>query len=345
MTLETTSIGPLESTPECLRRFAHSRRLDLFIAFLVFGALCFVPFVVRDVYMMNVVILTILFAFAAQSWNILGGYCGQVSLGHGLYFGIGAYATFVLLSKFGISPWIGIPAGGLLSALIAYIISWPFARMKGHYYTIATIVVAETGLVLITNWEFVGGALGIQLPYGPDSWATLQFGRSKGPYFYVALSLAMAAWLICWMIEDSRAGYWWRAVTSNPEAAQSLGVNVLRSKMAASAVSGALTAVAGGIYGMFVSYIDPASVMGFHVSLLIALPSVLGGIGTLWGPALGALILIPIGEVTRSYAGGTGSGLNLMIYGVLLMGISLLRPEGLISLFRMPRRPAGSARG
>jgi branched-chain amino acid transport system permease protein len=345
MTLESTLTGPMESQPESLRRFARSRRFDLLMALLVFGGLCLIPLVVSDVYIMNVVILTILFAFAAQSWNILGGYCGQVSLGHGLYFGLGAYVTFVLLSKFSVSPWIGIPAGGLLSALLAYAISWPFARMKGHYYTIATIVVAEAALVLITNWEFVGGALGIQLPYGPDSWATLQFGRNKNPYFYVALSLAMSAWLICWFIEDSRAGYWWRAVTSNPEAAQSLGVNVLRSKMAASAVSGALTAVAGGIYGLFVSYIDPSSVMGFQISLLIALPSVLGGIGTLWGPALGALILIPIGEVTRSYAGGTGSGLNLAIYGVLLLGISLLRPEGLVSLFRMPRKRARSARG
>jgi branched-chain amino acid transport system permease protein len=345
MTLESTLTDSVETPPESLRRFARSRQLDLVMAFLVFGSLCLVPVVVSDVYTMNVVILTILFAFAAQSWNILGGYCGQVSLGHGLYFGLGAYATFVLLTKFGVSPWIGIPVGGILSALLAYVISWPFARMKGHYYAIATIVVAEAGLVLITNWEFLGVALGIQLPFGPDSWATLQFGRNKDPYFYVALSLAMSAWLICWFIEDSRAGYWWRAVTSNPEAAQSLGVNVLRSKMAASAMSGALTAVAGGIYGMFVSYIDPSSVMGFQISLLIALPSVLGGVGTLWGPALGALILIPIGEVTRSYAGGTGSGLNLMIYGVLLMGISLLRPEGLISFFKVRRKQAGSTRG
>ncbi len=345
MTLQSTLTDSVESLPESLRKFVRSRQLDLVMAFFVFGSLCFVPAVVSDVYTMNVVVLTILFAFAAQSWNILGGYCGQVSLGHGLYFGLGAYTTFVLLTKFGVSPWIGIPVGGILSAVLAYAISWPFARMKGHYYTIATIVVAEAGLVLITNWEFLGGALGIQLPFGPDSWTTLQFGRNKNPYFYVALSLAMSAWLICWLIEDSRAGYWWRAVTSDPEAAQSLGVNVLRSKMAASAVSGALTAVAGGIYGMFVSYIDPSSVMGFQISLLIALPSVLGGIGTLWGPALGALILIPIGEVTRSYAGGTGSGLNLMIYGVLLMGISLLRPEGLISFFRVPRKQAESTRG
>jgi branched-chain amino acid transport system permease protein len=144
------------------------------------------------------------------------------------------------------------------------------------------------------------------------------------------------------MIEDSKWGYWWRAVKDNAEAAECLGVVVFRSKMAAAALSAFFTALGGSFYAAFVSYIDPDSVMGFQFSLLIALPAVLGGIGTLWGPALGAAVLIPLTELTRSYFGGSGSGLDLIIYGVLIMAISLARPEGLTSLL-VPRRRAALA--
>ena len=186
--------------------------------------------------------------------------------------------------------------------------------------------------LLVLNWDWAGGAQGIQIPYKPDSWVNLQFGRTKIPYFYFALGLAAILWLVTYLIEDSRWGYLWRAVKDNPDAAQSLGVEVFSSKMAAAAVSAFFTAVGGSFYAQFVGYIDPDSVMNFHFSLLMALPAVLGGIGTLWGPALGAAILIPMTELTRSYAGGSGSGLDLIIYGILIMVIALLRPQGLVSL-------------
>ena len=181
-------------------------------------------------------------------------------------------------------------------------------------------------------------AMGIEVPVRGDSWAKFQFARSKLPYFYFALGLAFVAWLVTWKIEDSRWGYWWRAVKDNAEAAESLGVVVFRSKMAAAAVSAFLTAVGGGFYAQFVSYIDPESVMSFQFSLLMALPAVLGGIGTLWGPAVGAAILIPITEVTRSYAGGTGKGFDLIVYGLLVMGIALGRPEGIVGAFSARKR-------
>ena len=153
-----------------------------------------------------------------------------------------------------------------------------------------------------------------------------------------ALGFAFVAWLVTWGIEESCWGYWWRAVKDNPEAAESLGVEVFRSKMAAAALSAFLTAIGGGFYGLFVSYIDPESVMSFQFSLLMALPAVLGGIGTLWGPAVGAAILIPITEVTRSYAGGSGKGFDLIVYGLLIMGIALGRPEGIVGAFARKRR-------
>ena len=136
-----------------------------------------------------------------------------------------------------------------------------------------------------------------------DSWLKFQFTRSKLPYFYFALAcLACVAWFVTWWLEDSNWGYWWRAVKDNPDAAESLGVDVFNSKMGAAAVSAFLVAVGGSFYAQFVSYIDPESVMGFQFSLLMALPAVLGGIGTLWGPLLGAVILIPLTELTRSFS-------------------------------------------
>jgi branched-chain amino acid transport system permease protein len=246
----------------------------------------------------------------------------------------------ILFTKFGIIPWIGMVAGGALSASIALALGYPCFRLRGHYFTIATVVIAEIGYLLFLNWNWVGAALGIQIPIRRDSWLLLQFPRDKVPYFYLALVFACATWFVTWIVEDSKWGYWWRAVKDNPEAAESLGVVVFRSKMAAAAVSAFFTSVAGSFYAQFVGYIDPESVMTFQFSLLMALPAVLGGLGTLWGPALGAVILIPLNELVRSYIGGSGAGIDLIIYGFLIVVISLARPQGLVSLFPTRNRPA-----
>lgn len=314
------------------------RRRQLILAAVVFAVLAVSPLAIRDVYLQNVLILTLLYAAVSQSWNILGGYCGQISLGHALYFGIGAYATSVLFVNYGVTPWAGMMVGGVLSAAIALLLGYPCFRLKGHYFSIATIVIAEIGLLLVHNWDFVGGALGIQWPFGSDSWQTLQFARDKVPYIHLALALLAVTWFATFLIEGSRWGYWWRAVKDNPEAAESLGVEIFHSKMAAAAVSAFFTAVGGSFYASFLAYIDPESVMSFRFSLLFALPAVLGGIGTLWGPFVGAAILIPLTEITRSYLGGTGSGIDLIIYGGLIMIVSLAKPEGVLSLFRSKRK-------
>jgi branched-chain amino acid transport system permease protein len=331
----------MEPPSSSRQTFLRKRLLQLAGAAMVAAFVVLLPFLVHDVYLQNVLILTLMYAALSQSWNILGGYCGQISLGHAIYFGLGAYTSTLLYTHAGLTPWIGMLAGGAIAALVALILGYPFFRLRGHYFTIATIVVAETGLISMINWDFAGGAQGIQIPYGPDSWQHLQFARDKLPYIDFALGLACITWLLTWLIEDSKWGYWWRAVKDNAEAAESLGVVVFRSKMAAAALSAFFTAVGGSFYAAFVSYIDPDSVMGFQFSLLIALPAVLGGIGTLWGPALGAAVLIPLTELTRSYFGGSGSGLDLIIYGVLIMAIALARPEGLTSLFI--RRRVGEA--
>ena len=317
------------------------RLRTLYVAVCVVFVVACLPVFVKDVYFMNVLVLTLLYAALSQSWNILGGYCGQISLGHAIYFGVGAYTSTVLFQNYGISPWFGMCVGGMLSAALALLLGYPCFRLKGHYYTIATIVIAEIGLLVAGNWDFIGGDMGLQPALSPDSWRTLQFAQAKIPYFYLALGLATVTWFVTFFIEDSRWGYWWRAVKDDALAAQSLGVDVFRSKIAAACTSAFFTSFGGSIYAAFVGFISPDSVMSFQFSLLMALPAVVGGIGTLWGPAIGAMILIPLTEVTRSYAGSSRGGLDLMIYGGLIVAVALIRPEGLQSLFRMGahRRP------
>jgi branched-chain amino acid transport system permease protein len=317
--------------------FPQGRRASITFAALIAAVTALLPLFVTDVYTQNILVLTLMFAALSQSWNLLGGYCGQISLGHALYFGLGAYVSTILFTKFGIIPWIGMAAGAALSASIALGLGYPCFRLRGHYFTIATVVIAETGYLLFLNWDWVGAALGIQLPIGRASWLRFQFPRDKVPYFYFALVLACATWFVTWIVEDSKWGYWWRAVKDNPEAAESLGVAVFHSKMAAAAVSAIFTSIAGSFYAQFVGYIDPESVMNFQFSLLMALPAVLGGIGTLWGPALGAVILIPLNELVRSYVGGSGRGIDLIIYGLLIVVISLARPQGLVSVLTRRR--------
>lgn len=335
MTTQTLS-APLAATTAAYR----SRRNAHLLAFaVVLGALAALPLGIADVYAQNVLVLTLMYAALSQSWNILGGYCGQISLGHALYFGIGAYTTSLLYTKAGVLPWFGMVAGGLIAAALALALGYQLFRLAGHYFSIATIVIAEAGLLLVHNWDWAGAATGIQWDFGPDSWATFQFGRNKLPYIYFALAFFAVTWLVTFLIEGSRWGYWWRAVKDNADAAESLGVKIFKSKMAAAAVSAFFTAVGGAFYACFVQYIDPESVMTFQFSLLMALPAVLGGIGTLWGPAIGAAILIPMTELTRSYLGGTGRGIDLIIYGVLIMVIALAKPEGIVSLFTRKKAP------
>ncbi|MGY3037487.1 branched-chain amino acid transport system permease protein [Bradyrhizobium sp. USDA 4354] len=318
--------------------FAARRRRDLIIAAVLAVIAALTPLFVKDVVVQNILILTLMYAGLSQSWNILSGYCGQISLGHALYFGLGAYTTELLFTKFGVLPWFGMLAGGVVSALIAMGLGYPFFRLRGHYFVIATIVIAEIGLLLFHNWEWAGAAMGITIPIRGDSWLKFQFLRTKLPYFYFALALCCLAWFVTWWLENSKWGFWWRAVKDNPEAAESLGVDVFNSKMGAAAVSAFLVAIGGSFYAQFVSYIDPESVMGFQFSLLMALPAVLGGIGTLWGPVLGAAILIPLTELTRFKFGGSGRGVDLIVYGTLIVLISLALPRGLLSLFSRAKK-------
>ncbi|GAC1347741.1 MAG: branched-chain amino acid ABC transporter permease [Acetobacteraceae bacterium] len=314
------------------------RRREARVGLLVLAGLAVLPLLVRDVYTQNLIIITVLFAGLSQAWNVLGGYCGQISLGHALYLGIGAYVSTMLFVHAGVPPTVGMFAGGAVAGVGALLVGWPCFRLSGHYYAIATVVVGEIGYLLFLNWDFVGAATGIYVPFKGESLIDLQFRTTKLPFHYLVLAFAAVTWIVAFVIEGRAWGYSWRAVRDDVVAARSLGVRVFPSKMAAAAISGFLTGMGGAIYAQYVGYIDPDSILAGPLSILIALPAVLGGVGTLWGPLVGAAVLIPLSELTRSYLGGSGQGVDLMIYGGLIVAVALARPEGLVSLLGVRAR-------
>ena len=314
-------------------------RVGLGIALL--AAALLVPVVIALPYPRDVLIRIFLFATLAQAWNILAGYCGQISLGHAIFFGTGAYTSGMFVAKDVASPWVAMVVGAVLAVALSQLIGAPVFRLRGHYFAIATIAVGEIVHILAVNWELIGAARGLYIPIKrPDSLVNFQFHQSKAVYYYIVLGLLVLGLATTRLIERSRLGYYFRAVREEQDAAASLGVRVARTKRVAFAISAALTAACGTFYAQYVLFIDPESVFPLSLSILICLIAVLGGVGTLWGPLIGAAVLIPLGEVTRIYLGGTGKALDLVIYGALIMVISVLQPAGLVGMLRRLRRAA-----
>jgi len=290
----------------------------------------------------HVMIVLFLYAMLAQAWNLLAGYCGQVSLGHAVFFGAGAYTSTLLVREAGLSPWLGMLAGVGVAVALSQAIGFPVFRLRGHYFAIATIAVAEIVQTLVNNWDWAGGARGLFVPIRrPDSLLHLQFHTSKQAYYYIALAgLLLALGVTAWL-ERARIGYYLRAIREDQVAAASLGVPVTRYKLLAMALSAGLTATGGTFYAQYVLFIDPESVFPLSLSILICLVAVLGGVGTLWGPVLGAAILVPLSEGTRVWLGGTGKAIDLLVFGALIVLISVVQPGGLLALARHGLRRGG----
>lgn len=281
----------------------------------------------------NIMILIFMYALIGSGWNIVGGYAGQVSFGHSVFFAIGAYTSTILLVRWGVSPWLGMFAGIGVATAASVIIGYPCFKLAGHYFVIATIAVGEIGLVILQNWEFVGRAVGLSIPVKEDSLVNMVFRSSKVPYYYIALGLAAFGIAIVYAVDRSWFGYSLKAIRDDPDAARSLGINLTRYKLGAMVLSAALTSVGGTFYAQYVTYIDPPSVLSLMLSTMICLVAVMGGVGTVWGAVVGSIILVPLGEFTRSFLGGGGNGLDLVIYGLLIMLLAVYQPWGLLSLY------------
>ena len=319
-----------------IRNFAATGNLAAFAV--VLALILAFPIMTANPNMLGIGILVLLYAVLGQAWNILGGYAGQVSLGNAIYFGVGAYVSTLLYVNWGINPWLGMIAGGILSLLFALIVGLPTFRLSGHYFVTATLVINYIVQVVFNNWRWVGGASGLSINDFRDGLLAFQFQHSKVPYYFIIATLYVVTLLVNWLIERGKLGYYFRAIRGDEAAAASLGVHTSLYKHLANSINAVISAFAGTFYAQYVLFVDPPSVFSIWVSVIVLIVPVLGGIGTLWGPFLGAVVLIPLSEVTRILLGGQGRALYLVIYGLLIMIISVAEPRGLIEIIRRLRR-------
>jgi branched-chain amino acid transport system permease protein len=299
---------------------------------LVAAAFVAFPWVLTGPFYERMGALVLLYAISASAWNLIGGYAGQISVGHAVFFGTGAYTALFVFNQWGLPPVTGIPLGILISILIAIVIGMPTFRLRGHYFAMATIAVAELVRILVANWPLVGAALGLGGPMVPRTWLDLSF-RSPIPYYYMFLAvLALLLWTT-WQIERSRMGYYLRSIKEDERAARSLGVPVRRYKLYTYMLSASFTALAGALYALMVGFIDPDSGFGILISVEMIIMAALGGAGTLFGPLLGALILVPLKETTNTLFGGAGTGITYVVYGGIIMLLARYRPRGLMGIW------------
>lgn len=273
--------------------------------------------------------LVLLYAIGASAWNIVGGYAGLISVGHAVFFGCGAYGALASYQYMGLPPIAGLPIGVAVSVMIAAAIGVPTLRLSGHYFSMATIAVAELVRLVVSNSEWLGGAQGLSGPPVPRTLLDLSF-ISALPYYYLFLAVFAAVLALTWRMERSRMGFYLRAIRDSERAARSLGVAAPRYKLYAYMLSAATTAMAGALYAIMFGFVDPESGLGILVSVKMLIMAALGGAGLLFGPLVGAVILVPLEELSNSLLGGAGTGLTFVVYGAIIVVIARLQPGGIL---------------
>ena len=320
------------------------KRLYLLLA-AVFVILMLLPLFL-DNYALGIFIMIFYWAYVGQSWNVLTGYTGHISLGHALYIGIGAYATTYLAQTIGLTPWIGMFLGGFIAVAIALFLGFLGFRfgLRGVYFVIMTIAFAELARLAVSHIEALGSFTGIFLDFNP-SFYNFQF-RGNMPYYYIALGFMVASLIAVRIIEVSKVGRFIVAIREDEEAAQALGVNTFKYNMIAIAISAFMTSLAGAFYANYIFYLHPNSLFGMSLSIELILRPIVGALGTLFGPVIGSIILTPLSEISRAYfAKGGLEGLHLILYGVLTILVVLFMPKGIVvyvqRLLRPILKPAG----
>lgn len=301
------------------------------------AGVCAMPwFISADGYHLRVLTLLMLFAAMAQAWNIVGGLANQISLGHAAFFGLGAYTSTILLVRFGLTPWLGIVAGMAAAAGAGALLSLPTMRLKGHYFALATLAFGEVLRSIGNSWSSVtGGPSGIAVPLVPGAgFSMMQFSSSR-PYFYIMLAALILISAIYWKISSSRLGYALRAVKANVDSAEVIGINTARTKILAATISAGLMGACGVLYAQFNFFFDPDSVFSLvSISVRVALICIIGGIGTVAGPIIGACFLLPLEEIFNATLSSKGAGISQLAFGLILICIILIEPRGLQALYR-----------
>ena len=305
------------------------------------------PLVVRDAFLLDSLVLILVWGTSAAAWNVAGGYAGQISLGHSVFFGLGAYAAALLGARWGLSPWLGLAVGAVVATATGLVIGYLSNRLRGPYFVLATIAVSQVLLIVGSRWRaFTAGSEGIPVPFRPGFW-TLGIA-DKRVWVWIVLALAVLAYVVGLYLERARRGYQLAAVREDEEAALSLGVPVRRLKVAAICVSAALTAACGALWAQYVGFVDPFYVFSIDLSIRFALAAIIGGLGTALGPFLGAALITTVETYLRAQFGGIGAGLvgiYLIVYGCALIVMARFAPQGLAGWIgeRLRRRTAARA--
>jgi branched-chain amino acid transport system permease protein len=315
----------------------------------VFFALAAVaPLVVRDAFLLDSLVLILVWGTTAAAWNVAGGYAGQISLGHSAFFGLGAYAAALLTTRWGISPWVGLLVGGAVATIIGLVIGYLSNRLRGPYFVLATIAFSQVLLIVGSRWRgFTAGSEGIPVPFRPGFWS-LGFA-DKRVWVWIVLVFAVLAWLVQVYLDRSRRGYQLVAVREDEDAALSLGVPARWLKVAAICVSAAFTAACGALWAQYIGFVDPFYVFSIDLSVKFALAAIIGGLGTALGPFLGAALVTTVETYLRAQFGGIGAGfvgIYLIVYGCALIVMVRWVPQGLVGWIgeRLRRRAvAGTA--
>ncbi len=310
-----------------------SRRVWIMLAALL-AVFLVVPLVVND-YLLTILILIFYFAYLAQAWNIMMGFAGQLSLGHALYVGLGAYTTAALYIHFGLSPWLGLPFAIAIAAAAGAVIAFLAFRFRvaGVYFAILTIAFAEFARIGFDHFDWVKGSSGLFLPVANYAESDLWNLRGKPVmFYYLMLALTVAALALCHALLRSRIGYFWQAIREDEDAARALGIDTFRYKMAAVVLSAGMTSIAGVFYAFYYNNLFPEQVFHISRSIEIILAPIIGGIGTLFGPILGAFLLTGLAESIfelMNAFGWTPPGAKQVFYGVCLLLVVMLLPHGI----------------
>ncbi|MES2482663.1 MAG: branched-chain amino acid ABC transporter permease [Pseudomonadota bacterium] len=301
------------------------------------------PLIFRSPFMVNFGVLALFYAFIGQSWNIAGGFAGQLSFGHVVFFGAGAYASTILQIRFGFNPWWGLPASALAGAIVGYGVAFLSFRagLKGSYFALITLAFAEVLRIVANSVEITGGGLGMLIPAKPSA-ANFQFSERIG-FYYLMVALTVVSIAIAIWLKHSRFGAQLAAIRENEDSARALGINAFAEKIKVLMLSGALCGMGGCFFAQYFLYIDPTIVFGVDKSVEMLLVSMIGGAGTVYGPLIGAVLLAGVGDATRAMS--SVPGLSLVLYGTLLVVIIAFLPNGLIDLIqRLARRSPDRAR-
>jgi len=326
---------------------------------LVIGALAAIVYPIPlqlqgTTYYQTVGFLVLVNATLGVGWNVIGGWAGQFDFGPQVFFAVGAYTAALLYVKLGVDAWLGLPVAAAVAALICVVLTYPLTRLRGHYFAISTVAIWMIAQPIGSTWEYIGAAQGLFIPVKPRtgvvaSALSLQFsGPTKAMgYYYAALALFAVTLALMAVVERSKLGYYFRAIRDDQAAAEGIGIDSRLYKVIARSITAAVFAAAGVLYAFWALSVFPEQVLELNWSTLPIMATVVGGIGRLWGPVLGAVILIPISQIMSTTLGTgplAGRGIDLIVYGLIIIVIAAFRPTGLLSLpwsrwFR-PGRPA-----